>query len=556
MGRIFSRRSARWAALVMTLAAFVGGALPVAANHGTGTGSSFLFLQPDFTQDVFGVSDHFMGGVAFAPDGDPWVDDCAFSGDHLHRYDAQSTPPPVNGTPLHSETIVASRAGCGLTNHSGGDMYTNTTSGVVRLNASTGAQTGGPFGPPGNALGIAEDPETGLVVYVGSDGTLRTVNPSLSTSGTFSTVTTGSFVDGIAFDPTGDFLMVANRSPTFRLTILNGDTGAFIQHVPMASEPDGISFHASAPKFVVTNNTNGTMTRFDFPGDDYSQVPAQSVFASGGFRGDLSQVGSDGCIYLTQAGTRYNNQVVTAQHSLVQICGGFAPAIPTPTTLELTPATDTNTVDDQHCVTATVRDQAGNPMAGITVNFSVSPTTFRTPPSGSDETDAAGEATFCYTSALPGSDVITAYADTNGDGSNAPPPDEPEDTANKTWVIPASTAGCKVTNGGWIVAANGDRANFGGNAKGTGPSGQQEYQDHGPAQPMNVHSINVMAVRCSTDGTRASIFGKATINGAGSFDYRIDVTDPATGSDTYRLRLSNGYDSGIRALSGGNVQIH
>jgi sugar lactone lactonase YvrE len=96
----------------------------------------------------------------------------------------------------------------------------------------------------------------------------------------------------------------------------------------MTSEPDGIAFHASTPKFVVTDNTDGTMTRFDFPADDYTQVPVQSVFASGGFRGDLSQVGADGCLYLTQAGTRYDNGVVTGENSLVQICGGFAPPRP------------------------------------------------------------------------------------------------------------------------------------------------------------------------------------------------------------------------------------
>ena len=34
---------------------------------------------------------------------------------------------------------------------------------------------------------------------------------------------------------------------------------------------------------------------------------------------------------------------------------------------------------------------------------------------------------------------------------------EPGDTAAKTWVVPASTPGCKVTNGGRITATNGDK---------------------------------------------------------------------------------------------------
>jgi len=128
-----------------------------------------------------------------------------------------------------------------------------------------------------------------------------------------------------------------------------------------------------------------------------------------------------------------------------------------------------------------------------------------------------------------------------------------------TVVPPASTEGCKVTYGGRITAANGDMATFGGNAKANGLQGEEEYQDHGTAADLNVHSINVQAVVCSRDGKSASIFGQATINGSGTFDYRIDVTDngePGAGSDTYRIRLSNGYDSGTQVLEGGNIQLH
>jgi hypothetical protein len=227
-----------------------------------------------------------------------------------------------------------------------------------------------------------------------------------------------------------------------------------------------------------------------------------------------------------------------------------------PATLELTPATATNVVDDEHCVTAHVEDEFGNVTPGITVEFSVAPTTFHTPSSGSAVTDASGDAEFCYTAALPGSDVISAFADTNGDSVQNG--SEPGDTAAKTWILPSSTAGCKVTYGGRITTDNGDQATFGGNAKGTGPSGEEEFQDHGPAEAMNVHSIDVLAVTCSRDGTMSSIFGTATIDGAGSFDFRIDVQDlgePGS-TDTYRIRLSTGYDSGEQVIVGGNVQIH
>ena len=227
-----------------------------------------------------------------------------------------------------------------------------------------------------------------------------------------------------------------------------------------------------------------------------------------------------------------------------------------PATLVLTPPTDTNTVDDQHCLTATVKDAFGNPTPGITVRFSV---TGSVTTGGSRTTNSAGQAEFCYTGpALPGADAITAYADTDNDSVNDPAPADPEGTAAKTWAIPPSTPGCKVTYGGRITAANGDKATFGGNAKADGLKGQQEYQDHGPAVDIDVHSIDVRSVVCRPNGTQASIFGKATVDGSGSFDYRIDLTDLSEpgSSDTYRIRLSNGYDSGEKTLSGGNVQLH
>ena len=235
-------------------------------------------------------------------------------------------------------------------------------------------------------------------------------------------------------------------------------------------------------------------------------------------------------------------------------CATLTPG--TPATLALTPEADTNTVDDQHCVTATVRDSFGNATPGITVRFGV---TGSVSTGGSRTTSSAGEAVFCYTGpALPGADVITAYADTDNDNVNDPAPADPEDRATKAWVIPANMVGCKVTYGGRITAANGDRATFGGNANGKGPKGNENYQDHGPVADLHVKSIEIQSVTCNTAGTQAGIFGTASINGAGTFDFRIDLEDlgePGS-SDTYRIRLSNGYDSGEQTLEGGNVQIH
>jgi hypothetical protein len=85
-------------------------------------------------------------------------------------------------------------------------------------------------------------------------------------------------------------------------------------------------------------------------------------------------------------------------------------------------------------VTATVTDAFGDPAANTDVDFVVSGTDST---GGTVVTNAAGEATFCYTvGPLPGQDLITATAQ---EGT------QPSDTATKTIVLPASTAGCKVT---------------------------------------------------------------------------------------------------------------
>ena len=102
------------------------------------------------------------------------------------------------------------------------------------------------------------------------------------------------FVDGLFFEPDGDYLFVTDRTET-ALTTADGlehelnallvvdRMGEIVQNLPMTSEPDGVSFHpptaANPAQFVVTNNeSNGTMTRFDFP-DGYGLPPSQSTSA-------------------------------------------------------------------------------------------------------------------------------------------------------------------------------------------------------------------------------------------------------------------------------------
>jgi len=108
--------------------------------------------------------------------------------------------------------------------------------------------------------------------------------------------------------------------------------------------------------------------------------------------------------------------------------------------LTLTPATAVNAPGTQHTVTALVKDTINNPMAGVTVNFLITsgPSAGL---SGSDISDVNGEATFTWSSAVPGIDTVQASI-------TKPTGQIVTTTATKTWqqsfVIPEYPLGTLV----------------------------------------------------------------------------------------------------------------
>jgi hypothetical protein len=119
---------------------------------------------------------------------------------------------------------------------------------------------------------------------------------------------------------------------------------------------------------------------------------------------------------------------------------------------------------------------------------------------------------------------------------------------------PASTPGLKVTAGGWISVPGG-KGTFGLTAKGSGPSGNLTYQDHGiPGRTVKstaVTSVTKIEPNC------AQIVGRATVNGTGDIGFQVDVCDndePGKDSDTFSIIMLDGYTAS-GTLGGGNVQI-
>ena len=126
-----------------------------------------------------------------------------------------------------------------------------------------------------------------------------------------------------------------------------------------------------------------------------------------------------------------------------------------------------------------------------------------------------------------------------------------------TVIPPTSTVGVKSTDGGSIPIPGGI-GTFGIVAMGSSTGlaqGRVEYQDH--VTGMNIKSTVLTAIVVT--GTHARIFGKATINGSGSYDFVVDVDDlgePGIGVDKFGIQLSDGYTAGPARLTAGNIQVH
>jgi sugar lactone lactonase YvrE len=368
------------------LAAVVTAALLPATSAGAAQTTPYATLAPGFTQSIYATGLPFAGGIAFAPDGDVLL---ALS--QLYRADAQTTT-TVNGSAVHPVTTMPSAASLGLANSRTGGVYANTGSGVIKVDPATGATTGGPTGPAGGGLGIALDPQSGDLFYNLSNGGLGRVDAALTAGSQVGMYNQGG--DGLAFDATGNFAFEASGG----INVVKRD-GTFVQHITQTGGccADGMAFHASAPKFVVSVDTDGKLTRYDFPGDDYTQVPTQTVIASGGGRGDLAQVGSDGCLYLSMGNSTFADGTQTGQGSIVKVCGGFNPPVPVTTVLTANPAIVKVLPGLKLYLTlsAHLGDTAGHNIAGEPIAFSV-----KGAPVCTAKTDAAGNASCGGT--LPG----------------------------------------------------------------------------------------------------------------------------------------------------------
>ncbi|TMK42077.1 MAG: hypothetical protein E6G56_02190 [Actinobacteria bacterium] len=179
-----------------------------------------------------------------------------------------------------------------------------TTGDVVELDRATGAVTRTLATNIAGATGLATDPISGdLFVSAPFFGShVLRISGFGAGMGKVSVYAAPGPTDGLAFGADGT-LYAATRDRVVRIAGTASSTPGAM--TVLASEipggPDGVAPVANPSggpaTSVVVNRNDGTITRIDFSG----AVPRLTDIVTGGTRGDFLVVGSDSCLYATQA---------------------------------------------------------------------------------------------------------------------------------------------------------------------------------------------------------------------------------------------------------------
>jgi len=162
-----------------------------------------------------------------------------------------------------------------------------------------------------------------------------------------------------------------------------------------------------------------------------------------------------------------------------------------PVNITLAPFSASNLVGTDHTLTATVTSTGAQPAEGVVVDFVVNagPTTGAT---GSDATDASGQATFTYTGTSPGMDTIKACFTSLQDGEVCA-------RATKEWTWPISASGFMTGGGNYLEGRgrNAEHYTWGLIIQCDGAAGNFQYNDHTDGGSFHLESIT--SVQCAED---------------------------------------------------------
>ncbi len=342
---------------VARLAGSTSQCLLPAVQSASSPSQHFELIDPELQQDIV---DYNYGGV-----GTGWTSDGRMlrrvNGEIVEYSAAQSFN--VYGTDMFTRNAYHAVSGLpggnGLTNGTDGYLYANSPEGLYRVDPNNWAATrvGATYSYTycaayswyysswygwytacssyataqrgyGNNHGIGTLPDGRIVRQTGND--VWIYNPADSSDRLL--FSEGSYIDDLTTTSTG---LIALASIYRHQVVIIDANGAEINRVNVAGytgagNPDGMAFGGGS---LYTAATDGTVSRFDFTGPNFTGTASEVIVAyhSGGY-GDLSQVGPDGAFYVTQNHTRYDDGSTTGGWSMIRLSipGGFdtPPGVP------------------------------------------------------------------------------------------------------------------------------------------------------------------------------------------------------------------------------------
>jgi len=284
------------------------------------------------------------------------------------------------------------------------------------------------------------------------------------------TIAVGSPLDDVGLSSTGSAYVFVK--PT------TGWTGTLTERAKLIASDRGVDDTLGTGVLIVNQDTviatapvansalavdAGAAYLFRKPAGGWSPTPAltesEKLTASDGATGDAfaSSLSVSGYTFVIGAG-RDDVGTNVDQGSVYVFVREEVPA-----TLTLAPGSAESPVGTTHTVTARVVDVSDQPVEAVIVRFTVTGSV-----TASDDctTDAAGECSFSYTGPLePGTDDITAFADTDGDGIQDF--EEPHDSATKAWeAVDEDGDGVPDESDNCPLVANADQADADGDGLG------------------------------------------------------------------------------------------
>ena len=297
------------------------------------------------------------------------------------------------------------------------------------------------------------------------------------------TVAAGQGPSGVAVTPDSKSAYVTNYADNnlrqYDIDPLTGNlTSKSPATVATGSNPQAVTVSPDGKSAYVPNYVSNDVSQYDVDPPTGKLTPKSPGTAAAGANPRGVAVTADGAsAYVTNYAQSNSGASTVSQYDIDPLTGGLsskipatvgagthpwglavgplplaAPPQPQASSLTLAPKSAANPVGSEHTVVATVEDASGAPVSGVTVRFSVSGANTA---SGSQTTDANGQASFAYTGAAQGVDTISAFADNDANGVQDA--GDPGDTASKVWFT-------KLAGGSFAIgdrnAAVGNRVTF------------------------------------------------------------------------------------------------